>query len=143
MDYDLLLLRLNAKWNWSLAFSWIPMTGDEKIPHTEIYQAAPFEEAIPQIAELLEALFNSRSVYDVAEDGNVQVRSLDDCSLYYDGLEHLYTNEEGEFMLYFSHEDSVTVGGEKLLAEIHKVWPAHKNNFWVDGPTYKLLMKHP
>jgi len=139
MDHDLLLLELNAKWRWSLSFSWIPMTGDEEIPHTEIYQADPFDAAIPQPEALLKEIFGLSTVYDIEEFGSVQVKSLPDCAFYYDGLEHLYTNRSGDFMLYFSHEDSVTVGGEKLLAEIHRIWPAYSQHFWADGDTCKSL----
>lgn len=141
MDHDLLLLELNAKWGWSLAGSWIPMIGFESIPHTAIYQVGPFEAAIPHPEDLLQQVFDLNTVYDIEEGGNIQIKPLADCAFYYDGLEHLYTNCNGDFMLYFSHEDSVTVGGEKLLAAIYDAWPSHKKYFWYDGDTYKLLTK--
>ncbi len=117
------------------------MIGFESIPHTAIYQVGPFEAAIPHPEDLLQQVFDLNTVYDIEEGGNIQIKPLADCAFYYDGLEHLYTNCNGDFMLYFSHEDSVTVGGEKLLAAIYDAWPSHKKYFWYDGDTYKLLTK--
>ncbi|MGI4872236.1 MAG: hypothetical protein ACRYFX_13800, partial [Janthinobacterium lividum] len=135
------LLELNAKWGWELPFGWIPMTSDEEIPHTEIYQAEPFEEIAPEVIKLLKTSFNAHRIYEVEEGGKVEEKLLDDCVFGYDGLEHLYTNRQGEFMLYFSHEDSVTVGGADLLRYIHKIWPAYNHFFWYDGDTYEMLMQ--
>jgi hypothetical protein len=142
MDSDLLLLLLNNKWGWELPFGWIPMSGEAAIPHTEVYQSEPFEAIELKAIELLKTVFNAEQLYEVDEGGSVESKLLDECVFSYDGLEHLYTNQNGDFMVYFSHEDSVTVGGEELLAALHKIWPAYKNHFWVDGDTYKMLYRH-
>jgi hypothetical protein len=141
MDADWLLLLLNEKWGWELPFGWIPMTSELVIPDTEIYQSEPFEVIEAKVIELLKATFAADQLFEIEEGGRVEFKLLDDCVFSYDGLEHLYTNQEGDFMVYFSHEDSVTIGGEKLLTELHKVWPAYKSHFWIDGDTYKLLHK--
>ena len=58
---------------------------------------------------------------------------LDDCILGYGGLEHLYINQQGDFMLYFSHENSVAAGKERLLNELLKIWLEYISYFWVGG----------
>ena len=115
------------------------MTSEVVIPNTEVFQSEPFEEIELKVIELLKTVFDANQLYEIDEGNSVEFKLLDDCVFSYDGLEHLYTNQEGEFMVYFSHEDSVTVGGEKLLTALHEIWPAYKNSFWIDGDTYKLL----
>jgi len=130
MHEDLLILELNARWQWQIPFGWIPISGDEIIADTEIYHANYFDFFESEIMHAIGHIYNLTEVYELVEDGQVGVLPIADCTFYYDGLERLYTDKNFRFMLYFSHENSVTAGGKELLDEIHKIWPEYKHHLW-------------
>jgi hypothetical protein len=98
----------------------------------EVYDAFYFEHFEDEVKRMLEIEFDIRSLYEINEGGEVTFVSLEECIFCYDGLEHLYTDEAYSFIIYFSHEDSATLGGEKLIAGFRRIWPEHRNHLWVD-----------
>jgi hypothetical protein len=133
MDEDLVILELNARWGCDIPFGWIPLSDNHKqIPHTEVYNDEAFHEAVSDtdLRGIVRKVFQAAELYEVVEGGTVSRKSLDDCFFGYDGLEHLHTNATFDFVLYFSHEESVTVGGLRLLDAIHELWPDHANHPW-------------
>jgi hypothetical protein len=48
---------------------------------------------------------------------------------YYNGAEGFWCNNNFDWVIYASHESSITVGGW-LLAEIKNVWPNWKERVW-------------
>jgi hypothetical protein len=130
MSEDLVILELNARWGCDIPFGWIPMTGDYKLPNTEIYYSEFFDDnLIENIKHVIKCLYTDK-LFEILEGGAVSVQYLDNCFFGYNGLEHLHTNDAFDFVLYFSHESTVTVGGRQLLEEIHRLWPEYKNHLW-------------
>ena len=133
MSEDLVLLELNARWNCDLPFGWVPITGPaDNSEELEIYDLNAFlgwfdDDAIRQ---LLAETFGISAGYEIVEGGAVEFLALDKCVFGYNGLEHMYTDNTFQFLLYFSHEDSVTAGGKRLIEAIHQAWPTHKSHFW-------------
>ena len=41
----------------------------------------------------------------------------------YDGIEVVYCNDNVDWLIYFSHENTVTVSGKKLINALKKNWP--------------------
>ena len=74
--------------------------------------------------------FGISSAYEIVEGGAVSFVALDKCVFGYNGLEHMYTDEAFQFLLYFSHEDSVTAGSKALIESIHRAWPTYSSHFW-------------
>jgi hypothetical protein len=130
MDKDLILLEVNERWKWQIPFGWIPISGNEFIEDTEIYHANYFAFFEEDIISAIARIYELGEVYEFVEGGEINAQPLDNCTFYYDGLERMYTDKQFQFILYFSHETSVTVGGKMLLEEIHKIWPEYKNHFW-------------
>ena len=135
MTEDLVILKLNEIWECDIPFGWIPITGDKKILNTEIYQSRHFDENILNLAELLKSVYNVTELFEVEEGGRVTLKNSADCYFSYTGLEHLYTDKDFRFVIYFSHESSVTVGGKDLLNFIRNNWPDYKNHIWT-SPFY-------
>lgn len=129
MDEDIVILELNARWGCAIPFGWIPMTGDDEIPNTEIYYAELFDDREEEVKGIIKSLYTD-NVFEILEGGAVSSKHLNGCFFGYNGLEHLYTNDTYDFVLYFSHESTVTVGGQRLLAEIHSRWPAYQHHLW-------------
>jgi hypothetical protein len=133
MSEDLVLLELNARWKCDLPFGWVPITGPATNSEgVEIYDQEAFSEWFTDdaIAQLLRDTFGIAAAYEIAEGGAVTFSELEKCVFGYNGLEHMYTDASFRFLLYFSHEDSVTVGSRILIEAIHQAWPACKNHFW-------------
>jgi hypothetical protein len=133
MSEDFVLLELNARWNCDLPFGWVPITGPaDNSEELEIYDLAAFIEWFDDdaIKRLLEETFDIASAYEIVEGGAVAVTDLEQCVFGYNGLEHMYTDASFQFLLYFSHEDSVTAGSKRLIEAIHRAWPDYKRHFW-------------
>jgi uncharacterized protein YegP (UPF0339 family) len=130
MDKDTLLLLLNQKWNCTLPFGWIPVTNNEIIADTEIYDSDYLKYYVDEVKEILKETLKISSLYEIREDGQINELTLDECDFEYDGLEYIYTDKNLNFILYFSHENSTTIGGKALLDEIHKIWVDYYLHFW-------------
>ena len=101
-----------------------------EIDTVEVYDAEYFHHFDEEVKQVLHDTFNVSTLYEIEEGGTVKLRSLNECVFGYDGLEHMYTNLSFSFVIYFSHESSVTIGGEMLLNEIHRIWPEYSMHFW-------------
>jgi hypothetical protein len=132
MSEDLVLLELNARWNCDLPFGWVPITGPAaKSDELEIYNLDPFVDWFSLgIKQIIADAFGISFIYKIQEGGAVNYIPLDDCVFGYTGLEHMYTDVSFQFLLYYSHEDSVTAGGRMLLEAIHQKWPDYSRQFW-------------
>jgi hypothetical protein len=132
MNEDLVILELNARWGCDIPFGWVPITGNQEIPDTEIFYNEAFHEAFPDevLRQALQNVFQVTELYEIQEYGRVSVQPLAESYFGYDGLEYIHTNTGFDFVLYFSHESSVTVGGRRLLDEIHRLWSDYAQYFW-------------
>ena len=128
---DMVLLELNARWNCQLPFGWIPMCDTAVDKETvDIYDSEYFHHFDEEVKQCLRDTFNASTLYEIEEGGTVRLLKLEECVFGYRSLEYMYTDLSFSFLLYFSHEESVTVGGEKLRNEIHRIWPEHFMHFW-------------
>jgi hypothetical protein len=130
MTEDLIILKLNDLWDCDIPFGWIPITGNRPIPDTEVYQASHFSDNITNPASVIRKVFDVTDLYEIQEGGLVTEKKIGGCGFSYDGLEYLYTDKDFRFVIYFSHENSVTVGGKDLIEEIHSIWPDYEKHIW-------------
>ncbi|NML65028.1 hypothetical protein HHL22_07390 [Hymenobacter sp. RP-2-7] len=135
MDEDSVLLELNQRWGCDLPSGWVPITGPAKFSEElEMYGAETFAEQFDgKLPTLLERTFNVSELYEITEEGTVKIVALTNCLFQYSGLEHMYTDQSFQFLLYFSHESSVTAGGKALVNLIHQTWPESIRHFWPDS----------
>ncbi|RTQ47799.1 hypothetical protein EJV47_17920 [Hymenobacter gummosus] len=129
MDQDLVILALNARWGCAIPFGWVPIIGAGQVPDTEIYSAQAFDQLLKDLGPVIQRLYPGELI-EVREGGAVGRPDQEAACWGYDGQEYLYTNDTFDFVLYFSHEGTVTVGGRQLLAEIHRRWPAYRQHLW-------------
>ena len=130
MDGDTLLLNLNERWKCSLEFGWIPITTNEAVPDTETYESDYLSHYIEEVKSIIQNKYRVNQLFELREDGQLKELNIDECDFCYDGLEYIYTEKELRFVLYFSHENSTTIGGQLLLEELHKIWPEHRQHLW-------------
>ena len=129
-DSDTVILELNEKWQVGIPCGWIPIIGNIKINNTKIYRADAFEDKLGEMKLLLKTQFNCNKLYEIEEGGTVKYLDIEECTFSYTGLEYLYSDLNYEIIIYFSHENSITFGGEKFISEIHKLWPDHEKYIW-------------
>ena len=130
MDKDTALLMINEKWNCDLDFGWVPITNDDAIENVEIFDSNFFQYYIEEIKEIIKIKFKVIQLIEIREDGLLKELNIDDCEFAYDGLEYIYTDKNFDFVLYFSHEGSTSIGGKELISELHEVWPEFHEHFW-------------
>jgi hypothetical protein len=88
------------------------------------------EYYLEEVKDIIKNVFKIEVLFELREDGQFRNLSIAECDFEYDGLEYIYTDKNLSFVLYFSHENSSTIGGKNLLDEIHKIWPNYNEHFW-------------
>ncbi len=82
--------------------------------------------------EKLRAILAGRGItnlWELREYGPEYELELSGFDPYYNGAEGFWCSEEMDWVIYASHESSVTVGGW-LLAEVKKAWPNWEKRIW-------------
>ncbi|GAB3726897.1 hypothetical protein GCM10027594_08760 [Hymenobacter agri] len=131
MSEDEVILELNARWNCEIPFGWIPIyRASTDADVAEVYDEEYFHHFDDAVKKVLRETFHVSTLYEIEEGGTVRQLTLDECVFGYNGLEHMYSDLLFSFLIYFSHESSVTVGGRKLLDEIHRIWPESSMHLW-------------
>jgi len=128
-EADVLRKRMASAWGVDTGYWW-PLS-DPRPPHAEGFQDYYFEREFGYAA--LRRIFAEHGVtsaFEFREDGEayvVRVATFEPC---YTGLEGFWTSDRFDWILYASHESSVTVGGEWLLPAVQAAWPSWKRRVW-------------
>ena len=102
----------------------------DKPSDVEAFQDSYFDSEVG--AERLQAILrerNVKNVYEIREDGVSYEMELSVFEPYYSGAEGFWCDENFDWIIYASHESSITVGGW-LLPEIKKVWTNWQDRIW-------------
>ncbi len=136
-EKDELILRLENEWEVRSHY-WFPLvvSGDKKPPHTEAFQATYFEEELTH--DTLRQIFESHNITTLFEwrEGAMMCEiELAQFHPYYTGLEGFWFTSQLDWLIYASHESSITVGGEWLLLAVQAAWPNWERRVWT-SPFY-------
>lgn len=114
---------------WGVEGYWYPLDrapDAEPPPHAQAFNADPFFDAElqQQLREALAELGVSR-VWELRELDTDTNKEIDLALLepLYTGAEGYWTDDSLDWLVYASHESSVTVAGEELLPELQRRWP--------------------
>jgi hypothetical protein len=126
-ERDTLLLRLKDEWRVGPAQFWFPIaiSGDENRPaHTEAFQALAFEEELTT-ETFRKILFDHQveKAFELRESDDICEIELSQLYPIYTGLEGMWFTSQLDWLVYASHESSVTVGGKWLLPAVKAAWP--------------------
>ena len=121
----LLWEKLKDRWGADRWHDWYPMNGMDTPPNTQAFHITFYhrdvgDQAIRQIL----AAHEISTIWEMRENGSIyemEVAGAQFC--YYDGNEGYWTSGEMDWLIYASHESSITFAGEWLLPELKKVWP--------------------
>jgi hypothetical protein len=114
---------------WAFKGAWYPCDrpwGAEPPAHTVAFAAGPFSEPALQ-QSLREALpsVGARRIWELRELPTEPSYELDLALLHpvYNGSEGFWLDNTLSWLVYASHEDSVTIGGPALLPALQAAWP--------------------
>lgn len=108
---------------------WYPLAQLDRTD-VEAYQAPYFRRAIMphQLGNLLAERGTTR-VWELREYGPEYELETSAIDPHYNGAEGYWTSHALDWIIYASHESSITVGGW-MLAEVRKAWPGHEQHIW-------------
>lgn len=128
-----LKIKLNEIWGVALDFGWIPIVSDRPIPNTMIFQSEHFEKhVVNHLPTVLKETYNIDKLFNLTEAEGMQEELLEEANFIYDGLEHIYTDNNCNFVIYATHESATTVGGKELLERLFLIWPEWTKFIWTD-----------
>lgn len=103
-------------------FYWWPLNGSTKPADTECFSDEAFNTKFgrSRLVQTIKEMGNNelRKINEVHED---EIIKTDDIWSY-DGIEVVYCNDKADWLIYFSHENTVTVSGKKLIDALKKNW---------------------
>jgi hypothetical protein len=109
---------------------WWPLAG-LRPDHAEAFQTEYFEKELgyPALRKILAAR-GVRGISELIEGGSGRKISIEEFEPYYSGLESFWTSEQFDWVIYASHESSITVAGQWLLPAIQAVWTNWRARVW-------------
>ena len=129
--------RLSSVWGIDTgAHYWFPLA---EIGRTDVeaYQATYLLRALLPLG--LQAILRKRGVTTVLEfreGGGAWQVPLEDFDPSYDGEEGFWATSDMDWILYASHEASITIGGNWLIGEVRRAWPESDGHIWTT-PSFK------
>ena len=120
--------RLRERWQ-ILEGYWYPLT-DGTRPDVAAFDAAAFHDGAPPAR--LQGILRGRGVervWELREYGPEYEQDVPLFDPHYNGAEGYWSSGALDWIVYASHESSVTVGGW-LLEEVRVLWPAWPTHLW-------------
>jgi hypothetical protein len=120
---------LKLKWGISTRSYWYPLT-ETFVAEVFAFNADAFHKFVPAQAIRRRLLaMDVRRIWELREDGAEYEEDVEVFEPIYNGDEGVWTARENTWVLYVSHESSVTVAGT-LLSEIKQMWPEWRQYEW-------------
>jgi hypothetical protein len=114
---------------------WYPLAKTERTD-VEAFQAPYFLRAVtPERLRVLPAERGVTRVWELREYGPEYELDVFAFQPKYDGAEGFWTSSNLDWIVYASHEGSITVGGW-VLAEVKREWPGWERQIWTT-PSFK------
>jgi hypothetical protein len=125
--------RLRRRWGVERNSTWYPLIPypTPPPPHILAFQADWFAWDVPLSA--LRGVLKSRRVRRVWQLRNTRpddAKELDVALIIPEGYETFWTSDKMDWLIYSSHESSLTIGGEWLLNAVKQAWPAWSEHLY-------------
>lgn len=109
---------------------WFPLA---ETAHDRVvaFQAPYFErDGMPEAIGRALTRRGIQRVWQIREHGPSYELGIDALDLVYDGAEAFWSSSELDWVVYASHEGSITVGGDWLLEIVQTAWPTASEHRW-------------
>jgi hypothetical protein len=108
-------------------FYWWPLNG-HKLADTECFtdQTFSINFGIPSLIQTIKDMGVNQlhKINEINEDEVIKTEDI----WSYDGIEVVYCNDNVDWLIYFSHENTVTVSGKNLIDALKENWPEFENS---------------
>lgn len=121
--------RIRAAWGRTTHYWW-PLDG-QRPSYAEAFQTEYFQQELGY--QTLHNILGGHGVSDISElieGGDGRKISLKEFEPSYSGLESFWTSDPFDWVIYASHERSITVAGKWLLPAIQAAWPNWRARVW-------------
>lgn len=125
--------RLKRRWGLTPWLHWYPLQGGPLPPHVVAFQEDWFARyVLPDVLRQILRQRRIRRVWELREAGMFPQYEMDLALLipWGDGGEHCWTSEKMDWLLYTSHESSVTLGGDWFLNLVKQAWPQWEEHLY-------------
>jgi hypothetical protein len=120
--------RLRERWQVTSGY-WYPLA-DYPLTDVLAFNADAFKEAMPpDCVQSILASHGIERVWELREYGPEYEEELSLFDPYYNGAEGYWSTGPLDWIVYASHESSVTVGGW-LLEDLKAIWPSWEDRVW-------------
>jgi hypothetical protein len=127
--------RMAAAWGVDRHYWW-PLS-DPRPEYAEGFQSYFFEQEFGYAT--LQRILTEQGItnaFEFREDGEAYEIRVATFEPRYTGLEGFWTSDRFDWILYASHESSITVGGKWLLPAVQAAWPMWERRIWT-SPFYE------
>lgn len=107
---------------WGAEGLWTPLNGEKATESIDYFEYDEFQSAfgIEKLKEIIEEIESEpiHEISEIHEDKLVRITEIDE----YAGIEMFYTNNNADWVIYLSHENTITIAGKELLDTLKKRW---------------------
>lgn len=125
--------RLKRRWGLTPQLHWYPLQDVQLPPHVVALQEKWFARYVPpDVLRQILMQRRVRRVWELREAGSFPQYEMDVALLvpWDGGGEHCWTSEKMDWILYTSHEGSVTIGGDWLFNLVKQAWPQWEEHIY-------------
>lgn len=122
--------RLQERWSVENTY-WYPLRDTEMAANVIAFEAEWFFSQIS--LEMLQGILRIREItriWELREGGAVYEMDYQLLDPVYDGEEGYWTSQDMDWLLYVSHESSLTVAGDWFISAIQALWPQWHHHLW-------------
>ncbi len=120
---------LGSTWSIPARSYWYPLC-ETSVANIEAFKAKDFHESVPaQALSRKLAHLKVECVWELREYGPEYVEDVELFDPFYNGAEGVWTAPGYAWVIYASHESTITVAGT-LLSEIKHMWPNWQQHKW-------------
>lgn len=117
--------RLRQQWAIEAEHMWVPLTGHLQ-ENTAYFEYSQFEQlfGMERLREILSQLSQEPvfAISEVGEDYQGPITIVEEYGSQ-QLIEMYYCDEHASWVVYVSHENTVTLAGQELLAHVKSAWP--------------------
>ncbi len=136
--------QLNQRWGVDREDYWHPLISEELPPSVVAFDAHSVQEQVP-LAALHDILDRRgiRRLWELHEYGAEYEIDLELFAPVYTGSEGYWTAGEMDWLMYASHEGSLTIAGDWLIEEVRAAWPEWEQHLYAPYDAGKRWEEHP
>lgn len=114
--------------------TWHPISAKPPVEQDIIaFQDTYFRKYVQHgVLNFLSSAMNIQRCWEIREDNNASFLDVSEIEFAYNGSESYWCTKDMDWLIYASHESSVTIGGALLIALIKETWPSWEDYIWKD-----------